>query len=88
MHKNLAQVVQIFPKNDLIACSSKLVSPICQYLYTDMSVISVTFANSEEEKELLHIQMFVVELLSKCPSGKVSPTNRSHKTNKSDKLSL
>ena len=57
-----------------------------------MFVISLTFPNPEEEgdkEELLHIQMFVVELqLSKCPSGKVSPTNRSHKTNKSDKLSL
>ena len=32
-----------------------------------------------EEEQVVHIQMFVVELLSKCPSGKVSPTNRGTK---------
>ena len=46
----LIHITQIFPKNAcffLIFCSSQNFDPTFQFFYTDISVISVTFGNSE-----------------------------------------
>ena len=44
-------IVQILPKKanfGQIASSPRLFTPTCKYFYTDISVISVTFRNSDD----------------------------------------
>ena len=51
-NRNRTYTVQIFPKKGLIWHNwviSQTFTQTCQYFYTDISVISVTFYNSEKE---------------------------------------